>query len=352
MPLISPQINHKEGNMKVIVGLTCLMLATQIWAQGNIKIYDGNKMLGLGAIMSKGQLVVENNRLMTNKVPSEAVLLSKQFQRIQDYYANYHSRNSWDDQGADIEATVNIRGILGILLGLRQNAAWIGSATDRMTPEEFDKLSASERTALEKMSNRFIFGKGTKRGLGNFEESLEVVAHEFTHAVIDSTSKLKYEGQSGALNEHLADVFGVLINIKYNNPKNPFLIGKEVTERMSSKPIRDMEYPSRGMSAQPGHMNDLKLEKYKKFVENCKPSSDNDHCGVHILSGIPNRMAVEVIKDVTLEEATQLFYNVMTTGLNKNSDFADYKNALLKECSKVSMMTCSAVEKGFAKVGL
>lgn len=71
----------------------------------------------------------------------------------------------------------------------------------------------------------FLFGDGGGE-LKNFVGSLEVVAHEFTHAVISSTSRFEYVGQSGALNEHFADVFGIMA-LYYFNPKteNPFLVG-------------------------------------------------------------------------------------------------------------------------------
>jgi Zn-dependent metalloprotease len=41
---------------------------------------------------------------------------------------------------------------------------------------------------------------------------LDVVAHEFTHAVDSHAQDLKYQNQSGALDESFADVFGVLID--------------------------------------------------------------------------------------------------------------------------------------------
>jgi Zn-dependent metalloprotease len=40
---------------------------------------------------------------------------------------------------------------------------------------------------------------------------LDVSAHEITHGVIQHETGLDYTGQAGALNEHIADVFGELI---------------------------------------------------------------------------------------------------------------------------------------------
>lgn len=37
------------------------------------------------------------------------------------------------------------------------------------------------------------------------------------HGITDYNSNLEYEGESGALNEHLSDVFGVLVKQKHEN---------------------------------------------------------------------------------------------------------------------------------------
>lgn len=38
-----------------------------------------------------------------------------------------------------------------------------------------------------------------------------MIGHELTHAVTENTSPLLYFGQSGALNEHISDVFGIIV---------------------------------------------------------------------------------------------------------------------------------------------
>ena len=113
-----------------------------------------------------------------------------------------------------------------------------------------------------------------------------------------------------------------------------------------------MENPEKGLSVQPGHMDDLKTAKFKKYDEGCMATSENDHCGVHILSGIPNKMAVFIIKKVSADEASALFYNVMTKRLNSKSNFKDYRLALLEECKEMSQNVCVAVELALKEVGL
>jgi bacillolysin len=59
---------------------------------------------------------------------------------------------------------------------------------------------------------------------------LDVAGHEMSHGVIQSTANLEYQGESGALNESFADVFGVLID------RDDWKIGEDVV-KTSSIPI-------------------------------------------------------------------------------------------------------------------
>jgi Zn-dependent metalloprotease len=44
-----------------------------------------------------------------------------------------------------------------------------------------------------------------------------VIGHELTHAVTAHTTAFVYEGESGALNEHLSDVFGLMVKQRAAN---------------------------------------------------------------------------------------------------------------------------------------
>lgn len=54
-----------------------------------------------------------------------------------------------------------------------------------------------------------VFGDGGEF-LNNFTGTIDVIGHELTHAVTEHTSPLDYQGMSGALNEHVSDVFGII----------------------------------------------------------------------------------------------------------------------------------------------
>nr|MBA2404823.1 M4 family metallopeptidase [Bdellovibrionales bacterium] len=215
------------------------------------------------------------------------------------------------------------------ITGQRQNAAWA--------------------------KTRFLFGAGKKNGLDGMVNAIDVVGHEYTHAVIQTSSNLKYEGQSGALNEHLADVFGAIININYNNPSNPYLIGSSILHgeyAAKAEALRDMMDPAKGLSPQPAHMKELESAPFNKFAAGCVATGENDRCGVHILSGIPNRMSALVISVIGAEKSAKLFYNVMTQRLSENSNFADYRVALMEECKSISKETCEIVDDALSNVGM
>ena len=96
-----------------------------------------------------------------------------------DYFLNTHGRDSFDGNGYTISSIVHGDN--------PDNAFWNGG--DRI----------------------FVFGDGLS-SFYNLAGALDVTAHEFTHAVVQYTASLIYETQSGALNEHLADLFGAMVD--------------------------------------------------------------------------------------------------------------------------------------------
>jgi Zn-dependent metalloprotease len=76
-----------------------------------------------------------------------------------------------------------------------------------------------------------VFGDGDGEIFGRFTASLEVIGHELTHGVIKHTAGLIYADQSGALNESVADVFGVLVaqhQAKCSTAEADWLIGADL----------------------------------------------------------------------------------------------------------------------------
>jgi Zn-dependent metalloprotease len=85
----------------------------------------------------------------------------------------------------------------------------------------------------------------------------------------------------------------------------------------------------------------------------CQSSGTNDNCGVHLLSGVPNRAAALIIQKIGWANAAPLFYTVMTERLSTDSQFADYRDAVVNECvATLSEADCAVVRASFADVGL
>ena len=90
---------------------------------------------------------------------------------------------------------------------------------------------------------------------------------ELTHAVTQFTANLVYQGQSGALNESMSDVFGSLVkqrNLGQTAAEADWIIGEGLfTSRVNGNGIRNMKQPGTayndpvlGKDPQPGHMRD------------------------------------------------------------------------------------------------
>ena len=298
---------------------------------GTISIFDASVSLIMPNPLYKGVKVRKNGHrwgLGVLEISPEAKKADITLHEVRDFYRETFDRDSFDGKGAPLAASVNVNRFTKHLdlLKMRENAAWVG-------PWKF-----------------FIIGSGGKH-LGNFSESLDVIGHEFTHAVVSATSALAPDGQSGALNEHLADVFGAMIQSHYEPDSIFYLIGEKCLrgEWATKAPaLRNMLDPHASFGGQPAHMSEMPAE-----YRDCTPSNNNDKCGVHDLNGIPNKAVALIVKQLGWEASQRMLYRVMTVRLRSTSDFADYRDQMVDECdSTLSKQSCDIVRQAFAEVGL
>ncbi|MFT3860716.1 protealysin inhibitor emfourin [Micropruina sp.] len=173
---------------------------------------------------------------------------------------------------------------------------------------------------------RMVFGDGDGQIFGRFTASLEVIGHELTHGVTENTAALVYRGQSGALNEHISDVFGVLVRqyqLGQDAASADWLIGADlllpgvdgVALRNMIAPGTAYDDPRLGKDPQPDHMD--------RFV-----TTSDDNGGVHINSGIPNRAFAEAARAIggpAWVAAGQVWYDVLTgSEISPRADFASF----------------------------
>jgi Zn-dependent metalloprotease len=178
---------------------------------------------------------------------------------------------------------------------------------------------------------RMVFGDGDGEVFRRFTTSVSVVGHELTHGVTQYTANLEYQGQSGALNESVSDVFGALVEQylhRHDTAEATWLIGEGLfTDEVQGRALRSMKAPGTaydddvlGVDPQPADM--------AGYVE-----TTDDNGGVHLNSGIPNRafyLVAEVLGGAAWERAGQIWYDTITNGsLSTTADFAEFAAATI-----------------------
>ncbi|MEU4287408.1 M4 family metallopeptidase [Kribbella sp. NPDC026596] len=176
---------------------------------------------------------------------------------------------------------------------------------------------------------QMVFGDGDGEIFAGFTGSVDVTGHELTHGVTQYTANLAYEGQSGALNESISDVFGSLAkqyHLGQSTEEADWLIGaglfmptvQGVALRSMKAPGTAYDDPRLGKDPQPDHMSG--------YIE-----TENDNGGVHLNSGIPNRafyLTAAAIGGNAYDDAGKIWYTTLTSGgLSETSTFQDFAEA-------------------------
>ena len=112
---------------------------------------------------------------------------------------------------------------------------------------------------------RMVFGDGDGLVFRRFTAALTVIGHELAHGVTQYSANLAYQGQSGALNESVSDVFGTLVEqyaLGQSAEQASWLIGVGLfTDEVEGSALRSMKAPGTaydddvlGTDPQPGSM--------------------------------------------------------------------------------------------------
>jgi Zn-dependent metalloprotease len=175
-----------------------------------------------------------------------------------------------------------------------------------------------------------FFGDGDGMLFTRFTKSLDVIGHELTHGVTQYETGLVYQGQSGALNESLSDVFGSLVKQykkKQTADKADWLIGNDIVGPSLEPALRNM--------VAPGTAN--KFDKQPADMDHyVKTASDNG--GVHTNSGIPNRafaVAALTLGGKAWEKAGRAWYDAVRDPLVKpTSGFTAFARATVRQAQQ------------------
>jgi Zn-dependent metalloprotease len=252
-------------------------------AKKDRRVYD---MKGQGSSFLPGKLVRREGG-----APSRHVAVNEAYKYAgitYDFYKKLFDRNSLDDRGMTLVSSVHV--------GRKyNNAFWNGE--------------------------QMAYGEGDNVIFTRFTRSLDVVGHELTHGVVTHTCNLDYRNESGALNEHFADVFGSLIKQwkrKQTAAKADWLIGPDIMARGA------IAGALRTFKDEPAYVNDpyLGTDPQPKHLKH-KYTGTADSGGVHINSGIPNHAFFLVATSLggqAWNRAGRIWYRTLLA-LNQKSDF-------------------------------
>jgi len=248
-----------------------------------------------------------------------------------DYFWQRFSRDSYNDAGATLTSTVHYRSNYN-------NAFWNGS--------------------------QMVYGDGDGSTFSPFAESFDVVAHELTHAVTDTTANLIYQKESGALNEAMSDVFAAAAEAYRDGgiTSTTWDIGEDCyTPGTAGDALRYMDNPTAD-----GYSADYYPERL--YPDPCTPNQNtNDLCGVHGNSGIANLAFVLLsqggthprgktsvsVPSIGISKAEQIFYRALTVYMTSSSNFEGARNATAQAADDLyGSLEVDAIQAAWDAVGV
>lgn len=236
-----------------------------------------------------------------------------------EYFLNTFSRNSINGSGGNIISLINVKDENGLDM---DNAFWNGAA--------------------------MFYGNGLEVFDSPLAKALDVAGHEMSHGVIQNTANLEYVGQSGALNESFADIFGAMID------REDWKMGEDVVDQsvFSTGALRDLSNPNNGGSqlGDPG-WQPKNMSEYQNLPE----TPQGDFGGVHINSGIANHAFYLLANEIGRTKAEQIYFKALNDYLVKSSQFIDARNAVIQSAKDLhgdNAPEVSAASQAFDQVGI
>lgn len=221
-----------------------------------------------------------------------------------DFYASNFGRDSIDGKGLPIVSTVRYCDTDTVNTNCPfDNAFWDGS--------------------------QMVYGDG-------FASADDVVAHELTHGVTESTSGLFYFYESGAINESLSDIFGEFVDLTdgvgTDNDTTRWQMGEDLPASVGV--IRDMSDPT--------IFGDPDRTDSPNFTTGTNANGPTDSGGVHQNSGVGNKFAYlitdgdtfngQTVTGLGIPKAAKIIYAASQL-LTSASDYRGFATALTQSCA-------------------
>ena len=196
--------------------------------------------------------------------------------QVFDYYSDTFGRDSYDDAGADLIASINFCETPGTPM---INAYWDGT--------------------------QMVFGDG-------YASSLDITAHELTHAVTErppasSTSASRARSTSRCRTS--------------SPPTSTPTTGRSARTCPTARSATWRTRERRPAAARAHRRLQRDAQRRQPF---------NDHGGVHYNSGIPNHAYYLMVQAIGRDAAEAIVYRALTEELEEDSNFEDFRTASLE----------------------
>lgn len=283
-------------------------------------IYDGNNRPPLPGTIARVEGAARTRDRQVNNVYDGVGITVKFFHIV-------FGRNAIDDRGNTPVVTVHHDPDLQNPLGYN-NAFWDGS--------------------------RFAFGDGDGIIFDHFADSLDVVAHELTHAITQYTAGFAYDRQSGGLNESISDVFAALVEQwQFNQTASEadWLVGQNLFPiAIKGAALRNIAKPGTAFN-DPILGRDLQIAHLSQYT---------DSLDVHLTSGIPNRafyLTAIGFGGFAWEKAGRIWYATLIDPRVKRSDgvitFKEWADVTVLQADRLFGISASIiVRNAWVSVGV
>jgi thermolysin len=196
-----------------------------------------------------------------------------------------------------------------------------------------------------------------------FAGALDIAAHELTHGVTDSSSRLIYRNESGALNEAFSDIMGTSVEFFYHPPgtgpgRADYLLGEDISRAVApGARDGDRSFENPALYGDPDHYS----RRY---------TGTADNGGVHINSGIANHafylaieggtnrtsgVSVQGVGSANREQIERVFYRAFVFLMPASSTFSTARAATIqaaRDLYGVGSAAERAVSQAWAAVGV
>ncbi|MGW1100973.1 M4 family metallopeptidase [Streptomyces sp. NPDC002455] len=231
--------------------------------------------------------------------------------QVYDYYRNHFGRAGLD--GAD----GYIYSLVGVVANGQpyNNAFWDGA--------------------------KMVYGQGGG-DYRTFSADTDVVGHEMTHGVVEHTANLVYAGQSGAMNEAIADYFGNAIDLEANHQSmddpDAGLLGEDLCTTLAPRDcaLRDL--------------NDGATTS-KNFIGT---TYRGDNGGVHLNSTIFSGALWDMRQDLGSDLADKIVYRALSAYMTPLDGFTEGRAAVIAAARELGATKAqlNTVKKSFDAHGI